>query len=100
LDGWRAITLLNVQVLTNVLANQIKNTFSRIFQPEQANFIKEQFILDNLIIAWKFLNGQGKLDKRCSFFKVDFNKAYDGIGSQLILDMLTWLAFGTRECFY
>lgn len=93
------ITLLNVsyKILTKALARMIQLLVARIVHKEQIGFIKVIFVLDNLITTWEGLEWAWETGQKVIFLKIDFDKAYDIIEQNFILNMLYWLGFGSMH---
>lgn len=86
------------KVLSKVLANRLKIHLHYIIGESQAAFIGGKQILDGVLIAnevihsWKN-NSQGGL-----ILKIDFERAYDCVSWDFLLDLHTKMGFGEKWC--
>lgn len=60
---------------------------------EHMGFIKRRFLRDKLLIAWEGLEWARETGQKALLFKIDFEKGYDRIEWDFILNMLDWLRF-------
>jgi len=87
---------LNVSYKIIVIAITLKfrSILPLIIQPEKIGFVKGRYILDNVIIVWEGMEWTHKFGKEALFIKIDFEKAYDRVEWNFILNMLKDLGFG------
>ncbi|XP_072076458.1 uncharacterized protein [Arachis hypogaea] len=73
----------------NIVVNRIKPTLVNRIAPFQSSFIQGRLIQDNIIIAKEMVHDMKKMrGKKFMVIKVDFEKAYDRLRWDFILDCL------------
>lgn len=88
LDQFRPISLCNFlyNIITKVLANRLKVVILDLVSPNQAAFIKERSIGDNIILAQEMLRRVFRYKGRGFCLKVDIRK---------LLTRSAWILFQT-----
>ena len=96
MKNWLPITLLNVdyKILTDVLANRLKNVLPNIIHSSQKGFLKNRYIGENIrtdydIMDYLDINGKGGM-----LLWGDFEKAFDSIEWEYIRAILKSYNFG------
>ncbi|XP_071715114.1 uncharacterized protein [Rutidosis leptorrhynchoides] len=98
LGDFRPISLISsyYKIIAKILSNRLKTIIPRIIGVEQRAFVKGRYILDGALIvneSVEFL----KVDRRRGFlFKVDFEKAFDCLNWNFLIDVMKCMGFGTR----
>jgi len=64
----------------------------------QNAFIKKRCIHDNFLYVQRVIQFLHKKKQPALFIKLDISKAFDSIGWQYLLDVLTALGFSTKWC--
>lgn len=92
---WRPITLLNVsyKILTKILSKRIEDLLPKFINPTQTKFLKERYILENILTCWKDLDWAKVLGNNLIMFLIDYEKVYDRIEWGLICTMMDCLRF-------
>ena len=88
--------MLNVdyKILTNVLANRLQKVISRIISKDQAGYLKERYIGDNIREMLDILEiTKLKIDPGI-LVMVDFEKAFDTISWAFLYKTLDYFDFG------
>ncbi|KAJ0780408.1 putative RNA-directed DNA polymerase [Helianthus annuus] len=100
LKEYRPISLVGVvnKVISKILANRLKIVLDSVISGSQSAFIKGRLILDGPLIVNEILNWSRKGKKKVFFLKVDFEKAYDNINWNFVLDILEQMGFSRRWC--
>jgi hypothetical protein len=95
---FRPISLLNssLKLLTKLLAERLQKVILRLIHKNQYGFIKSRSIHDCLAWAFEYLHIGKKSRKELVILKLDFEKAFDKIEHQAILDILRQKGFGER----
>ena len=96
LNNWRPITCLNsiYKIFALVLAKRISPHLDDLILKEQKGFIKGRFILDAIISLWEGMEHVNNIELDILFFKIDFDKAYDRVEWDFILQSLHDMGFG------
>lgn len=76
------------------LTRRISPLMNDFILPEQKDFIKGRFILDAIITLWEVLEDSQNSDHPFVFFKIDFDKAYDRMEWDFVLQSLYDMGFG------
>uniref|UniRef100_A0A453B566 Reverse transcriptase domain-containing protein n=1 Tax=Aegilops tauschii subsp. strangulata TaxID=200361 RepID=A0A453B566_AEGTS len=94
-NDFRPISLLNscLKIITNLLANRLQKIILKIVHINQYGFLKDRAIQDCLGWAYEYLH-QSK--EQVVVFKLDFEKAFDKIEYQAILEILKAKGFGSK----
>ncbi|KAH7415806.1 hypothetical protein KP509_14G061700 [Ceratopteris richardii] len=98
LNNWRPITCLNTiyKIFAATLARRLSPLMNKLILPEQKGFIKGRFILDAIISLWEGMDFAKDSGQDYYFFKIDFDKAYDRIEWDFVLQSLHDLGLGRR----
>lgn len=102
LDNWRPITCLTsiYKIFALVLTKRITHLLHSILLSEQKGFIKGRFILDAIISLWEGINLAQEEDLDFIFLKIDFDKAYDRVEWDFVLQSLSDMGMGKNFCHY
>lgn len=95
---YRPISLLNysIKLLTKLLANRLQVVILQVVHTNQYGFIKGRSIQDCLAWAFQFLHICHQSKKEIIILKLDFERAFDKVEHQVILDMLHHKGFSSR----
>jgi len=66
---------------------------SKVVDVKQSAFLEGRGLLDSVVVANEVLEEMKRRKKRCVFFKVDFEKAYDSVRWEFIYYMLEKVGF-------
>ena len=95
---YRPISLLNTsfKLITKVLANMLQKVIKQIIRKNQYGFIKTRTIQDCLDWALECLHLCHKSKKQLVILKLDFEKAFDKVEHEAILQVLGAKGFGNK----
>ncbi|XP_068498435.1 uncharacterized protein [Phaseolus vulgaris] len=81
LGEFRPISLVGClyKIISKVLSLRLKKVIGKIIDIRQSAFIEGRGLLDSVLIANEVLEEYKRKRKRCIFFKVDYEKAYDSV---------------------
>jgi hypothetical protein len=97
-NDYRPISLLNysLKFLTKLLANRLQLVILKVVHENQYGFIKGRTIQDCLSWAFQFLHIYHKSKKEIVLLKLDFEKAFDKIEHEVILQVLRHKGFSAK----
>lgn len=93
--NYRPINLIGslYKILSEVLANGFKNVLPRIVGEAQSAFMGGRNILAGVLISNEIIDWWKKRKKRGLILKLDFEKAYDTVNWQCLLDLMSKFGF-------
>lgn len=96
--NWRPLTMLNsvYKIIAKALARRLTLHMDSWISKEQKGFIKGRFILDAIIALWEGFEYAEKSNQDFLFLKIDFEKAYDKIHWDFILQSLRDMGLGPQ----
>ncbi|KAJ9564542.1 hypothetical protein OSB04_000508 [Centaurea solstitialis] len=74
----------------------MKMVMGRIISDVQSTFLKGRSILDGVLVANETVSCLKSLKRKALVFKVDFEKAYDSVNWDFLLDVLESMGFGIK----
>ena len=96
LSNWRPITLLNIdyKIATKAISNRIKKVLPIIIDKEQTGFMKGRYIGENVRLILSIINFLETKQQPGLLFFADFQKAFDSLSHNFIIDCLNSFNFG------
>ena len=96
LKNWRPITLLNsiYKFYSGILAERIKNLLPKLIHVDQKGFINGRFIGENTRLTYDIINECESKKMKGLIILIDFEKAFDSISWEFILNSLKIFNFG------
>ncbi|XP_068471476.1 uncharacterized protein [Phaseolus vulgaris] len=98
LDQFRPISLVGIfyKIVTKVLAGRMKEVLSLVIDENQYAFLKNKGMLDSVLMANEVVEEVRRNHRSTLCFKVDYEKAYDLVRWDFLLDMLQRLGFHSK----
>lgn len=95
-ENWHLITVLNMnyKIIAKDIALKLWSLLPLIICPKHTSFVMRRYILDNVNVVWEGMEWAHSYNQDALFSKIDFEKAYDQIEWNFIIDMLEALGFG------
>ena len=75
-------------MIAKLLASRLARFIDSIIIPNQSAFVKGRQILDGCLIANEIIRMAALEDHKLLLFKVDFEKAFDSINWDFLLDVM------------
>ncbi|KAF5775443.1 putative RNA-directed DNA polymerase [Helianthus annuus] len=100
LKNYRPINLIGIisKVVSKVLANRLKKVIGSVVSDSQSTFLEGNFILDGPLMVNEIHRWGEKCKKKGFFFKIDFEKAYDNVNWNFLIDSMSKRGFPDRWC--
>ena len=96
LRNWRPISLLNVlyKIASSCIANRMKKTLSILIHESQKGFMSGRFIGENIRLLYDIMMYTDINDIPGLLLLIDFEKAFDSISHEFIMQVLDFYNFG------
>jgi hypothetical protein len=90
MNKFRPISLLNCsyKIFTKVLTDRINKVANRLVASNQPVFIKGRYILESVVTTHEVIHSMHHGKKQGLVLKLDYEKAYDKVSWQFLLDIL------------
>jgi hypothetical protein len=97
-NDYRLISLLGgpIKILNKLLANRVQKVITQLVHVNQYGFIKQKAIQHFLGWAFQYLHLCHSSKKEIVILKLNFEKAFDNVENQVILNMLQRKGFSSK----
>ncbi|XP_071740013.1 uncharacterized protein [Rutidosis leptorrhynchoides] len=98
LGDFRPISLIGsyYKIIAKILSNRLCKIIPSLIGPEQSAFLKERFLLDGALIVNESIDFLKAKKKKGILFKVDFEKAFDCLNWNFLLEVMKSMGFGEK----
>nr|GEX12658.1 cysteine-rich receptor-like protein kinase [Tanacetum cinerariifolium] len=98
LGDYRPISLIGFyyKIIAKLLAERIKVVMGKLVGEVKNAFVKGRYILDGVLTVNKTVRYIKNARKKCLLLKVDFEKAYDSLNWDFLLEVLKVIWFGSK----
>ncbi|XP_071695221.1 uncharacterized protein [Rutidosis leptorrhynchoides] len=98
LGDFRPISLIGsyYKVIAKLLSNRLRKVIPSLVGPEQSAFLRGRFILDGALIVNECVDYLKNNRKKGLIFKVDFEKAFDCLNWEFLLEVMKSMGFGDK----
>lgn len=96
LDDYRPISLINslYKILAKCLANRLRQVIHKLINPSQSAFISGRNITDSIVACNEMVDLLKHRSSGNFLFKVDFEKAFDCVHWDFLMEMMMKMGFG------
>ncbi len=100
LKNWRPLTLLNTdyKILTKLLAHRLQKVISKLVKKDQTGYIKGRYIGENIRNLYDIINISTLYNLPDMIVTLDFEKAFDSVSWDFLLQTLQAFGFGPIFC--
>ncbi len=98
--NYRPISLSNVdyKILAYVLASRLQKVLNKLISPEQAAYVKDRYIGQNIRLLLDVIEYANKYNKSGVLLFLDFEKAFDSLNWDFIHLCLKKMGFKSKFC--
>jgi hypothetical protein len=98
--NFRLISLLNCsfKIFSKLLTTRLENVCQRLVAKEQTTFIRGRYILESIVIAHEIVHSLHKSKEPKVIIKLDYQKAYDRVNIDFLMEILKGTVFGDVWC--
>ncbi|GJZ70286.1 putative RNA-directed DNA polymerase [Tanacetum coccineum] len=98
LGDFRPISLIGCyyKTIAKLLAERLKVVVGKLVGDVQNAFINGRYILNEVLITNEIVNLLKQKKNKCLLFKVDFEKAYDSLNWEYLMDIMKCIGFGNK----
>jgi hypothetical protein len=98
MNKFQPISLFNCsyKIFTKVLTNRVGKVIDRLICSNQTSFIKGRYILKSVVTAHEVLHNVHKGKQHGFVLKLDYEKSYDKVNWQFLLEILRMRCFGSK----
>ena len=96
IKNWRPLSLLNTdyKIAAKAIANRMKLVLPDVINNDQTGFLKGRFIGENVRLIDSVIRYAAEKNIPGLLLFIDFEKAFDSLERQFILDSLRYFGFG------
>lgn len=96
IQKFRPISLVNCsfKLISKILTNRLEHIMHKLIDNSQSAFLKGRYILDNVVICQEIIHYSQHAKQSGVIIKIDFEKAYDKINWEYLIEVLQHRGFG------
>ncbi|GKC63410.1 RNA-directed DNA polymerase, eukaryota [Tanacetum coccineum] len=97
-SDYRPISLIGCiyKVIAKILASRLAKVIGSVIRSNQSAFIEGRQILDGCLVANEIIRMASIENTKLLLFKVDFEKAFDSVNWNFLLDVMRQMGFGSK----
>jgi Reverse transcriptase (RNA-dependent DNA polymerase) len=98
ITNFRPIRLINYsfKIITKLLADRLATVMDSLIDHSQTTYIKDRYIMDNVVCAHEVLHQVNKTKSQGVLFKIDFEKVFDRVNWDFLLETLIGRGFDPK----
>lgn len=98
IGNYRPISLVNCsfKLISKILTHRLSPIMSRIIDDSQSAFLPHRYILDNVLLGQEVIHYSKQHQQQGVIIKVDFEKAYDKINWEYLIEVLISRGFSYK----
>jgi Reverse transcriptase (RNA-dependent DNA polymerase) len=98
ITNYRHISLINYsfKIIIKLLADILATVMDSLIDHSQTTYIKCRYIMANVVYAYEVLHQVRKIKIKGVLFKIDFEKAFDRVHWDFLLETLVGRGFGSK----
>lgn len=102
ITNWRPICLLNTfyKLVSSALAKRLSKALPEVIDADQTGFLAGRYINENNLLTAQVIEHAKKTGDEGLIVCVDFEKAFDSLDHQFILNALSYFGFGRKFICY
>ena len=102
ITNWRPICLLNTfyKLVSSALAKRLSLALNEVISPDQTGFLAGRYINENNLLTAQVIEHAKKTGDEGLIVCVDFEKAFDSLDHEFILNSLRYFGFGRKFIAY
>ncbi|XP_071718823.1 uncharacterized protein [Rutidosis leptorrhynchoides] len=99
-SDYRLISLIGsyYKIVAKMLSFRIRKVVPHLVSSEQSAFLSGRYILDGVLVANEVVDDLKRNKKHGLIFKVDFEKAFDSLSWNYLLEVMHCMGFGSKWC--